>query len=457
MPNNPSLLSEFSPQSKEEWLAKIEKDLKGGDLSKLTSTLEEGIYIQPVYTKADIDNTDQPFKDSPSWETVQEILVINEKQANQKALDNLNSGANSLLFFLGAKVDFDILLKGILPQYIALHFITEGNGLEIWQKFQNFLSANSINKNDIKGSINIDCFENLARTGNWFRSEVDDLNEVKELTQALPDGFKGVCINAHWFSNAGTTLSQQLGIALSMAYEYIHKLELKNGNPFWFNFAVGSNYFGEISKLRAFRRLWELLQKELALEVCPAHIYTENAVRNKPIVDGYNNMIRSSAEGMAAVIGGCDELNLRGFDQTYKEPNEFGERIARNQSLMLQHESHLDAVKDIAQGSYFIESLTEELAQKGWEFFKAIEEQGGYIQALKKGWLQNGIEQSAQAEQKAYNENQKILIGANKHSKEENLNELATHPQFSHIPENTLVKPIIARRLSENQEKELMS
>jgi len=446
-----NLFTDFKSSSLSEWLDKIEKDLKGKSVDSLQSQLEEGITVNPVYMRERLSNTeDLGVIHSKGWQVVQEILVLNEREDNKKILDYLNKGATSLLFYLKPEADLKVLLDGVLIEHVHINFVTEGNGMEVWEKLKSLIEERGLSPDDIKGSINIDCLENLARTGNWFKDEASDFDEIKKLTQAAPQNLKGIGINANLFANAGANHSQQLGIALSMAYEYIHRLQLSNTESFWFNFAVGSHYFGEIAKLRAFRKLWTSLQAELKLDQNKAHIYCENSQRNKSKLDKYNNLIRSTAETMAAVIGGCDELSIKPLTVNDDNSETLESRISRNQQLVAQHEAHLNAVKDIAKGSYLIEDLTEKLARKGWEFFKEIEKQGGYLEALKKGWLQQKIEKVAQHEQNDFHDNNKVLIGVNKYRKDDEKD--ITPKPVDRPNKDSVVKPVFAKRLAKELE-----
>lgn len=450
------LTSDFTAPSKEQWLEKIKKDLRGKDFDSLISHTADGIEVQPAYTSADLKPAAQPFRENLKWDTVQEVLVEDAAQANKEARDHLNRGATAILFYMQGTEDLETLLEEIKIEFIRTHFVVAENAPGVAAKLGKLISDRGLKAMELVGSINYDPLENLARTGNWFKSEEEDFEDLKRLHENVPGLFKGLCLNVNLFGNAGATLSQQLGISLAMAYETQYRLNTASMKGFWVNFAIGSDYFGEIAKLRAFRRLWVLLEEELGYEKSQAALYCETALRNKTIKDAYNNMIRTTSESMAAVIGGASEVAVKGFNHSFEEPTAFGERIAKNQSSILKHESHLDAVKDMAQGSYFIEELTEKLAEKGWDFFKDIEAEGGYVEAMKKGWLQDKIEASAEAEQKTFDEQQKILIGANKYAKEdENLNEIIKQGMFyKETSKGTEVRPVKVRRLSEELEQD---
>lgn len=449
-----NLFNDFQNVGTEDWLLQIEKDLKGKEFNTLLKASKEGITIKPVYHQEAIPKT-QGFRKHLQWNIVQEILVMDNKVANKEALVHLNKGATSLLFYLGGPLDLKSLLDQIQLQFISVHFVCDGNGIEVLNALKKLALERGLKEEEISGSINIDCLENLTRTGSWFQSEENDFKELKGLVPTSFPNLKTVCVNANLFSRAGASHAQELGLALSMAYENMVQLDLKNSSSFWFNFGVASDFFGEISKLRAFRRLWSQMQTELGLKNQAAHIYAENSLRNKTILDAHNNLIRSTTEAMAAIVGGCDEFSVKPFNVAFGEPNDFSERISKNQQSILQHESHFEAVSDMAKGSHFIESYTESLAEKGWEFFKDIEKNGGYLKALKSNWIQDQVESVADMEQKKFDANEKILIGANKHrNKAENIQDKNSHGLFyTEAKGNKIVRPLKVKRLSEELEK----
>jgi methylmalonyl-CoA mutase len=171
--------------------------------------------------------------------------------------------------------------------------------------------------------------------------------------------------------------------------------------------------------------------------------------------DPWVNMLRSTSEGMSAILGGCDELLLRSYDATYRKPVPLGYRVARNQQLVLAYESYFGAVKDPSAGSYYIEELTEELAEKGWEFFKQIEAQGGMIAALENGYIQTEIEKSQEQEQALFNEGRLPLLGTSIYpNKNEKLKQEVESALYAMPPTGaTAIRPVVQRRLSEAMEK----
>ncbi len=454
-----NLFSEFPSHSESDWQAKIEKDLKGKAFSDLLKTDANGNTIRPIYTAESLDLKDQPLKEHPKWDIVHEICVSDEKSANAEALNFLNRGATSLIFYLQGQENLGLLLKDIEIQYICLNLVLEKGLEEISQQLVDLIKDRGLEEAELEGSINFDPLENLLRQGNWFQSQEEDFSQLKSLQARKFAGLRSICLNVNHAENAGANHAQQLGLALAMAYEYIHQLDLKTSRGFWVNFAIGSDYFAEISKIRAFRRIWQQMQKELGMESTEVRIYAETSQRNKTKFDRYNNLIRSTAEAMAAVIGGATEVNVKEFDLNYQEPEFFSKRLALNQLSILQHESYFHQVRDMGRGAYFIESLTESLAQKAWDFFKEIEAQGGYLESLKNGFVQKAISAQAEKQQAAFDKGDLILVGANKYfNTQEQGNFIANSASSeSDKKSSTWTEALPARRLSEQLEDQQIS
>lgn len=452
------LFAEFTGQSEADWKAKIEKDLRGKAFEEIVRQSADGIAIQPIYTSESTELKNQALKEHPKWDNVLEILGEDVEQANKEALNYLNRGATSLLFYLPGKVDLRLLLKDIQLEYICTNLVIEGHTDYYREAFQTLIQERGINESELEGSFNFDILENLARTGNWFKTEEQDFADLKHLYAAGFKGMRSLAVNTNLFANAGASAAQQLGIALAMAYEYQHRLNLTESRSFWINFAIGSDYFEEIAKLRAFRRLWAQWQSDLNLPQSEVRLYAETALRNKSILDKHNNLIRTTAEAMSAVIGGATEVCVKGFGEPLEDLGFFPRRLALNQLSILQHESRLDQVRDMAAGNYWVENLTETLAQKGWEFFQAIEEQGGFIKSLKSNWLQEQINQMAEAEQKAFNAGDRKMIGVNIYRKEDEdySPEITEALKRDKQAATGLVQAIVPKRLAEELEKEVI-
>jgi methylmalonyl-CoA mutase len=221
-----------------------------------------------------------------------------------------------------------------------------------------------------------------------------------------------------------------------------------------FKISVGGNYFFEIAKIRALRLLWKTLADEYKVKP-DCHIIATPSKRNKTLYDYNVNMLRTTTECMSAVLGGADAIcNLR-YDAIYHKNNEFGERIARNQLLVLKEEGYFDKVNNPADGAYYIESLTKQLAEKALKLFKSIEGSGGFLKQLKNHTVQKKIKESVQKEQHEFDQNKKVIVGTNAFMNSDDLmkDNLEIHPFLKTEKRKTVIEPILEKRLAEDLEK----
>jgi len=241
--------------------------------------------------------------------------------------------------------------------------------------------------------------------------------------------FKVININGIALHNAGATIVQELAYSLNMANEYIAFCTEKGIKPekvasrIQLTLSVGSNYFMEIAKLRATRLLWSTMVAQYKPGCDCAykiHINTVASTWNKTVYDPYVNMLRSTTEGMSAVIGGSDSISLQPFDVAYKESDEFSRRISRNVQVILKEEAFMDRVVDPAAGSYYIENLTNSIAENAWKLFQTTEQQGGALKVIEDGSLREAIEASCQKRDMNIATRRYILLGTNQYP---NINE----------------------------------
>ena len=256
------------------------------------------------------------------------------------------------------------------------------------------------------------------------------------------------------FQNAGGSMVQQLAYALAHSNEYLNMLD---GNPIKsvvFKMSVGSNYFFEIAKLQALRILWQSLTLDYGLSI-DCHILTQPSQRNKTLYDYNINMLRTTTECMSAVLGSSDTIINMPYDELFHKRNAFGNRLSINQLLILKKESYFDAVSNPTEGVYYIETLTQQLAQKALDLFKDIERQGGYLKCLKSCIVQRKLKEHAQKEQDLYDQGSEGLLGTHfqQNSSDTMKSELEIYPFIKQKARKTLLEPIIPRRISEEIEK----
>ena len=444
------LFNDFNDVSSRQWKQKIQVDLKGADYNEsLIWKTNEGIDVKPFYH---LDEFDETFTNTKPqhWSICQSIFVANVEKSNAKALDALKRGAESIKFIIPNKeVSVENLIQNINLDTTSLYF-----------KFQ-FLDSEFINKLSVIPAktgihINTDIIANLAKTGNWFTTLENDHTQFNAIVKTT----KTISIDIALYQNAGATIVQQLAYALAHSNAYLNHLEnviaskTKQSFQFTFNVSVGTNYFFEIAKLRALRLLWKTVASEYNIN-SDCHIFATPTKRNKTLYDYNTNLLRTTTECMSAVLGGANSICNLAYDAIYHKDNEFGERISRNQLLILKHESYFNLVGNASDGAYYIESLTKQLAEKALELFKDIEANGGFLHQLKEGIIQRKIKESEKKEQAQFNNAEITLLGTNKHPNpnDKMKHELELFPFVKTNIRKTLVEPIIEKRLAENQEQ----
>ena len=434
------LLSEFPAISTQEWKDKIVADLKGADFDKrLVWRTNEGFNVNPYYRREDLEGLSTPnvmpgeypyvrsTRMDNEWLIRQDIHVIDPKEANAKALDILNKGVTSLGFKLSRdqvnKETLAILLKDIMPEAIELNFtccISVASKLA--GALAEYLTGAGANVKECKGSINFDPFKKQLVKGISNPQWVAMCTELLEAIRPLP-GFRVLTVNALNISNAGAYIYQELGYALAWGAELLDKLgdagysieELTSRIKFVFG--VGSNYFMELAKFRAARWLWAEIVgaygDQYKGEAAKIHMHAVTSTWNKTIYDAHVNLLRTQTEAMSATLGGVDSLTVQPFDVTYQESDNFSERIARNQQLLLKEESHFDKVIDPAAGSYYLEHLTNAIAGEAWKLFLAVEEEGGFAAAAEAGAVQKAVNASNTKRHAAVAARKEIFLGTN--------------------------------------------
>ncbi len=434
---------DFPSISTEEWMDKINADLKGADFErKLVWRTQEGFNVRPFYRKEDLEKVSHlgtlpgefPYvrgndNDKNEWFIRQDILVKDPGEANKKALDVLNRGADSIGYILECKREYtknDIrtLLDGFYLEIIEVNFVNAPG--KILPFFLELLEELEVDKTKVRGSLSFSPFEQLNKKGKFCKDKTafDIYEKAKmliELSKELPN-YKVIDINAKIFNNAGSSIVQELGYSLAMGVELIEGLfaqglKIEDITPkMRFDYAVGTTYFMEIAKFRAARMLWAKIveaYKPESLEYCKMNIHAENSDWNKTIYDSYVNMLRTQTEGMSAVLGGVGSFVMKPFNHVFEKSAEFSERIARNQQLLLKEEVNLDKVVDPAGGSYYIEFLTDAIAEQAWRIFLEVQELGGYVKAFEQGVVKEKIEETAQKRDMKVATRRENLLGTN--------------------------------------------
>lgn len=434
MSNQKKLFEEFPPVSTEQWETVIQKDLKGADYNKkLVWKTAEGFQVRPYYRAEDLKSIPwtkvEPDKfpyirgnktKGNKWLICQHIQVNDYKTANEKALNAIKKGADAISFKLDYDKlynDFELsgLLNGIDANNVELNFYHNKYHLPLLEQLSRIPK--------IHGSLNYDPLTRYIRRGTWFISEDTDMELAYILTKAdIPD-FHTIGINSHVFTNAGSTIVQEMAFSLAIGAEYLDKLTEKGmtadeiAPKMRFNIAVGQNYFMEMAKMRAYRLLWANIVKAYGAkeENAKMYIHAFNASINMSLYDPYVNMLRTTTGAMSAVLGGVDTFSVTPFDAPFEESTGFADRIARNQQLILKEEAHFDKVADPAAGSYYIENLTESLIKATWDLFLQIQDEGGYLEAVRKGIIQKTVKENAAKRFNNVATRREIILGTNQY------------------------------------------
>ena len=438
--NKEKLFTEFQAPTTQEWLDKIEVDLKGADFQKrLVWRTNEGFNVQPFYRREDLKDLKTPdalpgefpfvrgnHKDNNTWYVRQNIAVSDVKEANAKAKDILNKGIDSIGFRIPgdliSKENVEALLDGLYLDIIEVSYRTcPKKALLLADILVEYFEKKGYDKEKIVGGLGFDPIDKMLQKG---KDTTPMLAVAPQLVEKLKDYPNLRCIMVHTDTlvNAGAYISQELGYALAWGNEYLQQLVDAGidadtaAKSIKFYMGCGENYFMEIAKFRAARLLWAQIVKQYEPKcdcACKMVVNVTTTTYNQTLFDSYVNLLRSQTEAMSAALGGVHSLVVTPFDAPYEQPTDFSERIARNQQLLIKEESHFDRIVDPSAGSYYIEHLTDALAQKGWELFLKIEEEGGFLQAVKNGTVQDDINATNQKRHGDAAKRKEFLLGTN--------------------------------------------
>lgn len=473
------LFSEFEPSDKNDWLEKVRKAATEEELKSLFSETADGFTLSAYYDHSDLERVD--FKDSlpgnypyvngfgeanhPKFRAA--IRITKFMKAAQLMKEAVEAGAEELFVtgdHFGNDNELELILNAVDPTKTALHVDFGESNTAFAFIWADEISQRGFDANEVRGSIAYDFLGDLAFKGNYDHSAGESLNILKSLIEfgetALPH-VKMLNIDGAKYHEAGATPGMELGFMFAQLTEYFDLLTNKGftaqqlAKHVQLHVAVtADDYFMSIAKLRALRVLWANWAEAFGIENGFPEVHAISARRNKTSFDEHNNLLRLTAEGMAAFVGGCDALTLWPHDDAFKMANSFSVRIAGNIHHLLKYESKLDQTADASAGSYYIENLTDKLVDTAWTWFTECEKKGGFVKALEAKYIQGLIEQQGNKEQQRFTEGKKVLVGANKYpNKEEQLSpkteKVAGRPDMK---DELAVMPLRMKRLAENLE-----
>ena len=433
------LFSEFPPVTADTWKDKIVEDLKGADYEKkMVWKTNEGFSVNPFYRKEDVNTAvaaelpgEYPYTRGNSthnkWLIRTDIVADDAAVANSKAIKMIKEGVTAIGFKLKSSAlsagYIEQLLCGIDPQEIELNFDTcIKHAAKLATLLVSYYKSKGYELAAIGGSLNYDPLSKELCKGKIIENYAAEIKAIAEATEETPK-FRTVAVNAIALNNSGAYITQELGYALAWGNEYMQAMTdagidgCKAAKIIKFNFGISSNFFMEIAKFRAARLLWSKIVEQYTTckEACKMVVHAETTSFNLTLFDSYVNMLRTQTEAMSAAIAGVESITVKPYDSVYETPTDFAERIAKNQQLILKHESHLDAVADPAGGSYYVESLTASIAAEAWKLFLQTEEAGGFGTAIKSGEVKVKTEASATERRTALARRKEILLGTNQY------------------------------------------
>ena len=446
-----TLFDDFNPISSKQWKQKIQFELDGADYNETVIWHSpEDIQVKPFYHRDEFSKAAVVKTEASNFKICQNIFVHDIDKSIQRALNTIERGAESLRFTIeNEKTDVEKLLETLPLENRTVYFNLSFISID----FVKLLDTISIQKKALF-YCNMDPIGHFAREGNWFTTSDKNNFETLENISKATTNLSLLSVDLGLYQNAGANITQQIAYSLAHANEYLNRLTTIT-KPIVFQISVGTNYFFEIAKLRALRMLFKLIATEYNPDL-ECHFLVTPTKRNKTIYDYNVNMLRTTTECMSAILGGADAVANLPYDSLYHKDNEFGDRIARNQLLLLKHESYFDKVDNPADGSYYIESLTMQLAEKSLALFKDIEANGGFLKLLNDGTIKKKIQESAAKEQELFDSKKEVLLGTNKYpNKDDKMkHDLELFPFVKIKPRKTLITPIIEKRLAEKLEQE---
>ena len=446
----PNMFKEFELVSEKNWKQQIQFDLDGKDYNKEVNWVSnEGINVKPFFTEKykSLNNVYIP----EYWNICQNIYLKQESVSNKEIRKLINQEVYDLTIHVNKdSINLELLFKEIDLTYINIYFKIDECKDDLLESLNSYAKENKT-----LFHLDYDLLGHYLSTGNWKSNYSKDIEEFKNLIKKLTHFKSVVQLKSSNYQNSGANIIQELAYSMCQANEYIKLFGDNIINQLNFQIAIGSNYFFEIAKIQAYRILWKTISKSYEYPINDVHIIATPSSRNKTIYDYNNNIVRSTSECMAAILGGANSIKNFNYDSIYKNENEFSNRISRNQLLILKHECLIDKVKNPISGSYYISYLIDELTKKSFELFKELDSKSSFLNLLKNGTLQRKIKESAQKEQDEFDSKSEILVGSNLYlNKDEKMKgQLEVNPFPTRESEKTLIEPVIKKRLARDTEK----
>ncbi len=450
--NNKSLFLNFNPVSKQEWIEKVNIDLKGEDFDrKLVWKNLSKIDIQPFYNVEDeqqyLKNTGE---NSQSLINYRSIIVVSEQNGNTLALKAIEEGISGLLFDLKEHVSANKLLEGIDLNAITVSFKLRGNELEFANDFFAFVTQNNVAKKNLKGYFDLELITNYVTKGTIDASIFNKTAALVKLATEYPN-FKAISITGGEYLDSGANQVQEIAYTLN-SLVYLIEQYLERGieiqtifDNLHIQLAIGSEYFIEIGKFRAFNNLLSEVAKKYGVSEFSHSLTARTSVWSKSITDAHTNLLRATTEAMSAILGNVNGVLIDAYDKEFNVASDFSSRIAGNIAIILKEESYFGKVANPVDGSYYIEEVSAKIAEKALSLFKTIQENGGFYQSFESELIQQQIAEIRFEKIKLLSQRRLVMVGVNKYP---NLMETVAAPILSEGEMDNNTKLLTPRRAS---------
>jgi methylmalonyl-CoA mutase len=467
-------MNKFPKKTLDDWRLLAEKESRGKPLEDLIWNSPEGIAVKPLYTAQDLDNIDHlnsmpgiaPFVRGPKatmyagrpWTIRQYAGFSTAEESNAFYRKNLEAGQSglSVAFDLATHRGYDsdhprvvgdvgkagvaidsvadmkILFEGIPLDKMSVSMTMNGAVLPIMAMYIVAAEEQGVSEDQLAGTLQNDILKEFMVRNTYIYPPTPSMRIVSDIiaytSQNMPR-YNSISISGYHMQEAGATCAQELAYTIADGIEYVRTaiesgLDVDVFAPrLSFFFAIGMNFFMEVAKLRAARLLWSSLMMEKFAPKNERSLMLRTHCQTSGVSltanDPYNNIMRTTIEAMAATLGGTQSLHTNSFDEALALPTEFSARIARNTQLVLQEETSITHVVDPLAGSYYVESLTDELVQQARKLIDEVEEMGGMTRAVESGMPKLRIEEASALKQARIDRGEEVIVGVNKYRLEE--------------------------------------
>ena len=419
---NKMLFQDFIPPTKQDWIEKVTVDLKGADFDKkLVWKNLNGINLQPYYTLNDQDKVlANTGKNSSQVINYRRICVKQVKEANRLALKALEEGMTGIIFEIKSEVSAAQLLENIDYNGISVSFVLNKASFSFKDSYQSFLESQSIDSKMVFGYVDLQLFDDYLSTGILDENKFKELEELTETFADYPN-LKTLVVSGNSYQDAGSNQVQEIAYTLNSLVFLVEKM-IDNGtgkelvfDNLHFILGISSEYFVEIAKLRVFKSLFSEIGLKYGITDPIAGVTARTSVWSKSITDANTNMLRTTTEAMAALLGNTDAIELDPYDHEFKSSNDFSNRIAGNIATILKEESYFGKVSNPVDGSYYIEELSLKLAENALRIFKEIEAAGGFYKQFENENIQGQIAEIRIKKTKLLSQRRLAMVGVNKY------------------------------------------